>query len=370
MTHRNAPLTPEGRRRAVEEVLDRGRPVSHVAGEFRISRTTLSKWVGRYRAHGPAGLEDASSAPAHRPTRVPAWVVELIESWRREHKWTARRIAHELAESRGYRCAVRTVTRWLHRLGLNRLRDITPAGDTLRAPGTITARYPGHMLHMDVKKVGKIPDGGGWRAHGRGSDQARASRRGRGRTPLDYTYLHSIEDGFSRLTDTEPLGDETAATTIGFFHRARVFFDAHGITRITRLVTDNGANYTAKAFERSVRGFISRHQRTRAYTPRHNREDRALPASPGRGMPLRPGLHQRSRTCSGDQHLGEPLQLPSAPHRLRRPAPGLTHPGPRQQRHDQLQLSHPPHHGVAWPPRGGPIRPLTQRTFLGCHGRS
>ena len=64
MTHRNAPLTPEGRRRAVEEVLDRGRPVSHVAGEFRISRTTLSKWVGRYRAHGPAGLEDASSAPA------------------------------------------------------------------------------------------------------------------------------------------------------------------------------------------------------------------------------------------------------------------------------------------------------------------
>ena len=124
MTHRNAPLTPEGRRRAVEEVLDRGRPVSHVAGEFRISRTTLSKWVGRYRAHGPAGLEDASSAPAHRPTRVPAWVVELIESWRREHKWTARRIAHELAESHGYRCAVRTVTRWLDRLGLGRLRDI------------------------------------------------------------------------------------------------------------------------------------------------------------------------------------------------------------------------------------------------------
>lgn len=266
MTHRNAPLTPEGRRRAVEEVLDRGRPVSHVAGEFRISRTTLSKWVGRYRAHGPAGLEDASSAPAHRPTRVPAWVVELIESWRREHKWTARRIAHELAESRGYRCAVRTVTRWLDRLGLGRLRDITPHGDTLRTPQRITARYPGHMVHMDVKKVGRLRDGGGWWAHGRGSAQDRAKHS----TRVGYTYLHSMVDGFSRLAYTEDLQDQTAATTIGFFHRARVFFARHGITRISRLITDNGPNYTAKAFTRTTRAFIGRHQRIRPYTPRHN----------------------------------------------------------------------------------------------------
>ncbi len=79
MTRRDAPLTPGGRRRAVEEVLDRGRLVAHVAGEFRISRATLSKWVTRYRRDGAMGLEDASSTPANRPTRLPGWVIELIE---------------------------------------------------------------------------------------------------------------------------------------------------------------------------------------------------------------------------------------------------------------------------------------------------
>ncbi|WP_462417904.1 IS481 family transposase [Kytococcus sp. Marseille-QA3725] len=266
MTHRNAPLTPEGRRRAVQQVLGGDRPVSHVAAEFRISRATLSKWVNRYRREGPSGLQDVSSAPANRPTRLPAWVIELIESWRREHKWTARRITHELLHTHGYRCAVRTVTRWLDRLGLNRLRDITPAGDTLRAPGRITARYPGHMVHMDVKKIGRLRDGGGWWAHGRGSAQDRA----RHPTRVGYTYLHSMGDGFSRLAYAEVLDDQTAATTIGFFHRARVFFASHGITRITRLVTDNGPNYTARSFTRTTRAFIARHQRIRPYTPRHN----------------------------------------------------------------------------------------------------
>src|SRR5699024_1259389 len=85
-----------------------------------------------------------------------------------------------------------------------------------------------------------------------------------------YTYLHSAIDGFSRLAYTEPLEDETAATTIGFLHRAFAFFAAHGITRITRLISDNGPNYRSNAFARSIRGKVSRHQRTRPYTPRHN----------------------------------------------------------------------------------------------------
>lgn len=172
MTHRNAPLTVLGRQRAVDQVLERGRPIAHVAAEFHIARATLSKWVARYRDHGRAGLEDCSSAPANRPTRLPIWVLELIETWRREKKWSARRIARELADGHGFQCCVRTVTRWLDRLGLNRIRDITPAGADLRRAGKITARYPGHMLHMDVKKLGRIPEGGGWWAHGRGSAQA------------------------------------------------------------------------------------------------------------------------------------------------------------------------------------------------------
>ena len=269
MTHRNAPLTAVGRRRAVDQVLARGRPIAHVAAEFHIARATLSKWVGRYRAAGAAGLEEHSSAPAHRPSRLEGWVVELIEHWRLKQKWSARRIARELADGHGVHCCVRTVTRWLDRLGLNRIRDITPDGGNLRQPGTITARYPGHMIHVDVKKVGKIPDGGGWKVHGRDSALGRASKRGKGRR-VGYTYLHSAIDGFSRLAYTEPLEDETAATTIGFLHRAFAFFAAHGITRITRLISDNGPNYRSNAFARSIRGKVSRHQRTRPYTPRHN----------------------------------------------------------------------------------------------------
>ena len=269
MTHRNAPLTTVGRQRAVDQVLERGRPIAHVAAEFHIARATLSKWVSRYRELGVVGLEDRSSAPAHRPTRLEGWVVELIEHWRRKLKWSARRIARELADRHDVRCCVRTVTRWLDRLGLNRIRDITPDGENLRRPGAITARYPGHMIHIDVKKVGKIPDGGGWKVHGRDSDLGRASKRGTGRR-VGYTYLHSAIDGFSRLAYAEPLEDETAATTIGFLHRAFAFFAAHGITRITRLVSDNGTNYRSNAFARSIRGKVSRHQRTRPYTPRHN----------------------------------------------------------------------------------------------------
>ncbi|MGP5268716.1 IS481 family transposase [Brachybacterium alimentarium] len=269
MHHRNAPLTVVGRQRAVAQVVDSGRPIAHVAAEFRIARTTLSKWVGRFREHGEAGLEDHSSAPANRPARLPIWALELIESWRRKKKWSARRITRELADGHGFACCVRTVTRWLDRLGLNRIRDLTPDGENLRSPGKIIARYPGHMVHMDVKKVGKLRDGGGWWAHGRGSDEALASKRAH-KQKVGYTYLHSMEDGFSRLAYTEALEDEKAVTTIAFFHRALVFFAAHNIARITRLITDNGSNYTSKAFRRSTRAFIGRHQRTRIYTPRHN----------------------------------------------------------------------------------------------------
>jgi len=215
-----------GRQRAVDQVIGKGRPIAHVAAEFHIARATLSKWVSRYRVHGEVGLGDRSGAPAERPSRLATWVVELIEHWRRKRKWSARRIARELADGYGVRCCVRTVTRWLERLGLNRVRDITPEGENLRKPQKILARYPGHMVHMDVKKVGKIPDDGGWWAHGRGSQKALAGKRAH-KQKVGYTYLHSVEDGFSRLAYTEALEDETAATTIAFFHRAIVFFAEH-----------------------------------------------------------------------------------------------------------------------------------------------
>ncbi|MDK8179157.1 integrase core domain-containing protein, partial [Micrococcus luteus] len=142
-------------------------------------------------------------------------------------------------------------------------------GEDLRQrPQKITARGPGHMVHLDVKKIGRIPDGGGWRAHGRDCENARAAKRGPGRR-VGYTYLHSAVDGFTRLAYTEALPDERAATTVSFFCRARAFFAAHGIT-VDRVITDNGANYRAAEFTMKVVSLGGRHHRIRPYTPRHN----------------------------------------------------------------------------------------------------
>ena len=124
------------------------------------------------------------------------------------------------------------------------------------------------MVHLDVKKIGRIPEGGGWRAHGRDSEAGRASKRGSGQR-VGYTYLHSAIDGFTRLAYTEALEDERAVTTIGFYCRARAFFAAHGIT-VDRVVTDNGNNYRAVDFTAKVVSLGGRHHRIRPYTPRHN----------------------------------------------------------------------------------------------------
>jgi len=230
----------------------------------------LSKWQARYDTYGEDGLADRSSAPFARPTQLAPVVVDLIESWRRERKWTARQIARELA-IHGHTASVATVGRWLVRLGINRRKDLDPDGSSNRVVGTITARFAGHMVHLDVKKVGRIPDGGGWRAHGRHSAQNRQAQRAKkAGARAGYVYLHSIIDGYSRLAYTEALPDEKAATTIAFYARARAFFKAHGITRIVRVITDNGSNYRARDFTRTVLAHASRHQRTRPYTPRHN----------------------------------------------------------------------------------------------------
>jgi transposase len=267
VSHRNAPLSYEGRLRLVQRC--QHRPIAHVAAEMGISRACASKWVNRWRRHGDLGLVDRSSVPHRSPNATPAAVIATIESWRRDQKWSASRIAHELAEA-GHQIHRRTVTRHLNRLGLGRRRFIDPSGGPNRTPGTITARWPGHMAHLDVKKVGRIPDGGGWRIHGRGSGQHRAVDRAKtAGAKAGYVYLHSIVDGFSRLAYTEPLPDEKGATAAAFLARAKVWFAAHGITHLHRVVTDNGACYRSGDFARIV-GVMSHHQRIRPFTPRHN----------------------------------------------------------------------------------------------------
>ncbi len=268
MIHANAPLTVEGRHRLIERC--QYRPIAHVAAEAGISRACLTKWKSRFERDGLAGLQDRSSAPHARPTMIAPDVVELIETRRREHHWTARAIRTELA-SHGHQVSLATIGRWLKRLGISRLRDLDPDGSTNRVVGTITARFPGHMVHLDVKKVGRIPDGGGHRAHGRDSAQNRTAQRAKiAGAKAGYVFLHSIVDGYSRLAYTEHLADEKATTTIGFYSRARVFFRAHGIDRVVTVVTDNGSNYRANDFNRVIAATASRHQYIRPYTPRHN----------------------------------------------------------------------------------------------------
>ena len=267
MPHANAPLTPAGRLRLIQRCAHR--PLAHVAAEAGISRQCLSKWKNRYQRLGEVGLLDRSSAPTRSPAALDPALVARIEDLRRSRKWSARLIAAELNDQ-GHQVSVATVGRWLARLGISRRRDLDIDGQVNRVPGKITARYPGHMVHLDVKKVGRIPDGGGWRAHGRDSDQARAAARAKtAGVKTGYVYLHSAVDGFSRLAYTEALGDETAATAVAFWARARAFLGVHGIHRITRVVTDNGACYRAKVFARTLTAG-SRHQRTRPYAPRHN----------------------------------------------------------------------------------------------------
>ncbi|MCW2877551.1 MAG: transposase [Sphaerisporangium sp.] len=163
MTHRNAPLNIEGRRRLIDRC--RTRPIAHVAAEMGISRACASKWVNRYRRYGEFGLLNRSSAPHHQPTTTPGDVLERIEDLRRTRKWSAARIAFELTPA-GTPVSRRTVSRHPAALGLSRCRFIGPTGEVNREPRWIHARRPGHMVHVDVKKVGRIPDGGGWRAHG------------------------------------------------------------------------------------------------------------------------------------------------------------------------------------------------------------
>jgi transposase InsO family protein len=245
LSHANAPLTREGRRRLCERV-DAGRPIAHVAAEAGISRQCLSKWYGRWLA-GDGDLADRSSRPFGSPRRTPPAVVTLIEELRRSRKFGPARIAHELARQ-GIRVAASTVHRVLVRLGLSRLREMDrPTGEQARRAHRYERAAPGELVHVDVKKLGRIRDGGGWWAHGRDSRQARAARveQKAGRR-VGYDYLHVAIDDHSRLLYAEVLPDERGHTCAAFLTRAAAFMARYGIT-IERVMSDNAFAYRHSA---------------------------------------------------------------------------------------------------------------------------
>ncbi len=165
-----------------------------------------------------------------------------------------------------------TVHRVLVRRGLSRLRDLDPpTGGQLREVVRYEHDHVGDLVHVDVKKLGRIPAGGGWRMHDRGTEAARASKRtGPGTGKVGYTYLHTVIDDHPRLAYTEALDDETAVTAAAFWHRSVAFFAAHDITPIRRILTHNGSRYRSHAWAAALVVTGTKHKRTRPYTPRTN----------------------------------------------------------------------------------------------------
>jgi len=188
------------------------------------------------------------------------------------HEVGPARIAAELKREHGIALAPATVHRILVRRGINRVKNLDPpTGERMRAVLRFEHDAPGSMIHVDVKKLGRIPTGGGWWTHGRGTDGHHESkRRGQGTGAVGYTYLHSALDDHSRLAYTEPLENEKGTTAGDFWLRAAAFFAEHGITAIQRALTDNGSCCRSKAWARALEDTGTSHRRTRPYTPRTN----------------------------------------------------------------------------------------------------
>ena len=239
MAHRNARLTVHGRRLIVQRVREEGWAVAHAAKAMGVSRQCAHRWLARWDAEGDAGLGDRSSRPHRMPSRTPAEVEDRVVEARRTHRRGPDWLGPELG------IPPRTVNRILRRRGVPRLWECDPlTGDVIRASKTTAVRYerdrPGELVHVDVKKLGRIPDGGGWRAWGRRMGSTAAKKKAR----IGYDYVHSAVDDHSRLAYSEILADEQGDTAAGFLHRAAAFFAAHGIARIETVMTDNHWSYT------------------------------------------------------------------------------------------------------------------------------
>ena len=259
MAHANARLSVHGRALLVERVLAGHRPAD-VAHQMGCSRATAYKWLRRFATEGAPGLLDRPSRPHRCPHRTPAGTEAAILEARRLHRTGADWIGLELG------IAPSTVGRVLARHQMPLLRDLDAlTGEPVRRGPVSGVRYerehPGELIHIDVKKLGRIPQGGGWRAHGRGPKPA--ARRAQG-----YDYVHSAIDDHSRLAYSEIHPDEQGTTCAAFMVRAAAFFASHGITRIERVMSDNAWSYRLSvAFQGVLAQLGARHVLIRPHCP-------------------------------------------------------------------------------------------------------
>jgi len=254
--HPNAPLTVEGRRRMVRCVVDGGWSVTATAERFQVDAKTVRKWRDRWLCDGDAGLWDRSSRPHRSPNRTPRPLQRRVIRLRLRRRWGADHIGFEVG------LAASTVQNILNRAGVGRL----DRGDraTNRQP---VRRYqrdtPGELIHVDIKKLAAIPDGGGWRTHGRGNDSYG------GHSGVGYRYLHTAIDDRTRIVYSEILDDEKAVTAAGFWRRAAQWFQTHGINP-QRVITDNGSCYRSGLWHRACDATGTKVTKTRPYRPQTN----------------------------------------------------------------------------------------------------
>lgn len=255
MAHANALLTPRGRLALARCVVVERWSLRRAAERFQVSVPTAARWAARYRESGEAGMHDRSSRPHRSPRRTPQRQERRIIKLRVLRRWGPARIGYHLGIHPS------TVHRVLSRYRLARLTWLD------RPTGRVIRRYeherPGDLVHVDIKKLGRIPDGGGHRFVGRVQGQ-----RNTGSSRPGYAYLHNAVDDYSRLAYTEILSDERKETAAGFWLRANEFFNSCGIT-VARVLTDNGSCYRSAAFAQALGERIT-HKRTRPYTPRTN----------------------------------------------------------------------------------------------------
>ncbi len=255
--HANARTCPKSRRLLVERILVERWSLTAAAEAAGVSERTAAKWVARWRAGGERGLRDASSAPRRRPTQLPAARVQAIEALRR-----LRMTAAEIAECLGM--ALSTVSRWLARIGLGKLSRLDPP----EPPNRYERRRPGELVHLDVKRLGRISQkGAGHRVLGHRRSQFRVGPKRVCAT--GWEFVHVCVDDATRLAYAEVLADERGPTAAGFLARAVAWFRSMGIT-IERVMSDNGACYRSQLHAQACRDLGLKHLFTQPYRPRTN----------------------------------------------------------------------------------------------------
>jgi transposase InsO family protein len=267
VVHANAVLTPRGRLMLARRVVEDGWPVVRAAEHFHVSWPTAKRWASRYVAMGAAGMADRSSRPLHSPNRTAAPVVRSIVELRWRHRLSPMAIASRLS------MPASTVHAVLVRCRLNRLSHIDiRTGEVIRR---YEHSHPGALIHVDIKKLGNIPDGGGWRYVGRAQgNKNRAAtpgviRSARRDIKLGHAFVHTVIDDHSRVAYAEIHSDETAATAIAVLNRAIAWLAARGVT-VEKVLSDNGSCYRSHAWRQACADLHVTHKRTRAYRPQTN----------------------------------------------------------------------------------------------------